>query len=107
MRKTHKDFQKPEELGVEQADKSVNLSLGNKERSKTSNVNADDGEVDQTCFKRMCLTGKCDFCEYKHPVTYKDHDHYLNCQDYPCRRSELYDYMETFHMNVVEQLDKF
>ena len=107
MRNTHKDFQTPEELCVEQADKSMNVSRGNEERSYTFDVNADDGDVDQTCFKRMCLTGKCDFCEYKHPVTYRDHDHYLDCQDYPSRGIKLYEHMKTFHMDMVEQLDKF
>ena len=112
MRKKHIEIQKPEVLRIAEADKSLNLSVSNEERSNTSlpvndSIVKADKESDQILWDLMVVTGECGFCDYKHPVSYKSLDQRNMCDAYPERQSELYDHMDTNHMEVVEMLDEY
>jgi len=112
MRKKHIEIQKPEVLRIAEADKSLNLSVSNEERSNTSlpvndSIVTADKESDQILWDLMVVTGECGFCDYKHPVSYKSLDQRNMCDAYPERQSELYDHMDTNHMEVAEMLDEY
>ena len=55
----------------------------------------------------MAVTGKCGFCEFQHPVIYKSMDERMECYAYLNRGNELYEHMDTNHMDVVEKLDEY
>ena len=108
----HKDLQKPEELRCEEVATSLNMSTVSEERSnKSLNPNDSiveiDNKSDQELWDQMAVTGKCGFCEFQHPVTYKSMDERMDCYAYPNRGNELYEHMDTNHMDVVEKLDEY
>ena len=112
IRNIHKDIQKPEYLRDEQADTSLNMSVVSEERSNISLSPNDsivkiDIKSDQELWDQMAVTGECGFCEFKHPVSYKSMDERMDCSAYPNRGCELYEHMDTYHMDVVEKLDEY
>ena len=112
MRNKHNSIQKPEELRGEAVDISLNMSTVSEERSNVSFPDYDaivqlDKKSDQELWDSMAVTGECGFCKFKHPVSYKSMDERMECNAFPTRGSELYDHMETNHMDVVEMLDEF
>ena len=112
IRNIHKDIQKPEHLRDEQADTSLNMSVVSEERSNISLSPNDsivkiDIKSDQELWDQMAVTGECGFCEFKHPVSCKSMDERMDCSAYPNRGCELYEHMDTYHMDVVEKLDEY
>ena len=66
-----------------------------------------DKERDQILWDLMLVTGESGFCDNKHPVSYQSLDQRNMCDAYPERQSELYDHMDTNHMEVAEMLDEY
>ena len=56
-----------------------------------------DKKSDQELWDQMLVPGECGFCDFKHPVKYKNMDERMECNAYPERGNELYDHMDTNH----------
>ena len=67
----------------------------------------DTKNSDQDLWNLMLITGKCEFCEFKHPVSYNNMEERLDCESYPDRGSQLYEYMDTYHADVTKRLEEY
>ena len=51
---------------------------------------------------QMAVTGECGSCEFKHTLSCKSMDERIDCSSYSNRGSELYEHMDTYHMDLVK-----